>query len=188
MQMKKLVRVKTKQKMIISDTPMAPMEKVSLDIVGPFPVSKKGNNNILTIQCNFSKFCMAIPIQNATAEAVADAFIKRFICIFGAPLTILTDQGANFMSNLMKRVAKKFKISQVKTTAYHPQSNGSLERSHHSLSEYMKMYLDKDNDWDEYIELATLSYNTAQYEGHRFTPFELIFGKIARLPLYEITH
>ena len=67
-ELKKLVRVKTKQPMIITDTPMAPLEKVSLDIVGPFPVSKNGHNNILTIQCNFSKYCLAIPLRDATAE------------------------------------------------------------------------------------------------------------------------
>ena len=77
--------------MIITDTPMAPLEKVSLDIVGPFPVSENGHNNILTIQCNFSKYCLAISLRDATAESVADAFIKRFICIFVSPVTILTD-------------------------------------------------------------------------------------------------
>ena len=100
---------------------MAPLEKVSLDIVGPFPVSKNGNNNILTIQCNFSKYYLAIPLRDATAESVADAFIKRFICIFGSPVRILTDQGSNFMSSLMKRDANKFRIKQIKTTAYYPQ-------------------------------------------------------------------
>ena len=119
-QLKKLVRVKTKQLMIITDTPMAPLEKVSLDIVGPFTVSKNGHNNILTIQYNFSKYCLAIPLREATAESVADAFIKRFICIFGPPVTIFTDQGSNFMSSLMKRVAKKLRIKQIETTAYHP--------------------------------------------------------------------
>ena len=96
--------------MTITDTPMAPLKKVSLDVVGPFPVSKNGHNNILTIQCNFSKYCLAILLRDATAESVADAFIKRFICIFDSPVTILTDQGSNFMSSLMKRVAKKFRI------------------------------------------------------------------------------
>lgn len=52
----------------------------------------------------------------------------------------------------------------------------------------MKMYLNKDNEWDEYIEMAILSYNTSQHEGHKFTPYELIFGKIARLPSYELSY
>ena len=157
-ELKKLVRVKTK--------PMAPLEKVSLDIVGLFPGSKNSHNNILTVQCDFSKYCLAISLRDATAESVADAFIKRFICIFGSPVTILKDQGSNLMSILIKRVAKKFRIKQIKTTAYHPQSNGSLERSHHSLTEYMKMFIESNDTWDECLELATLCYNTVAHEGH----------------------
>ena len=84
--------------MIITDTPMALFEKVSLDIVGPFPVLKNGHNNILTIQCNFSKYCLAIPLRDATAGSVPDALIKSFLCIFGSPVTISTNQSSNFMS------------------------------------------------------------------------------------------
>ena len=164
---------------------MAPLEKVSLDIVDPFPVLKNGHNNILTIQWNFSKYCLVISLRDAAAESVADVFIKRFICIFDSPVTILTDQGSNFMSSVMRRVAKKFRIKQIKTTAYHPQSNGSLERLHHSLTEYMKMFIESNNTWDECLELPTLCYNTVAHEGHKFTPYELIFGRLARLPSSE---
>ena len=87
-QLNKFVRVKTKQPMIITD---APLEKVGLDIVGPFSVSKNGHNNILTIQCNFSKYSLAIPLTDTTVESVSHAFIKRFIWIFGSPVTILMD-------------------------------------------------------------------------------------------------
>lgn len=126
-QLKKLIRVKTKQKMVITTTPSTANQLVSLDILGPFPVSKNGYDNVLTIQCNFSKYCLVIPLKDATAEAVADAFIKRYICIFSSPTCILTDQGSNFMSKLKKDLAKIFKIEQVRTTAYHPESNGLLE-------------------------------------------------------------
>ena len=82
----------------------------------------------------------------------------------------------------MKRVANKFRIKQTKTTAHHPQSNGSLERSHHSLTEYMKMFIESNATWDECLELATLCYNTVEHEGPKFTPYEFIFGRLARLP------
>lgn len=88
------------------------------------------------------------------------------------------------MSNIMRRVAKKFRIKQIKTTAYHPQSNGSLERSHHSLTEYIKTALDKETR-DECLELATFCYNTVPHEGHQFTPYELVFGRLARVPSNE---
>jgi len=82
----------------------------------------------------------------------------------------------------MRAVARKFKITQYKTTAYHPQSNGSIERSHHVLWEYLKQFVDINHEWDEHLRLAMFSYNTSVHEGTRFTPHELIFGKMARVP------
>ena len=99
-------------------------------------------------------------------------------------LIILTDQGRNFLSNLMKKkkIAKRFKIKQIKTTAFHPQSNGSLERSHHALGEFLKQYSEEDNEWDQWVDIAMLNYNTCVQESTKHTPFEVVFGRLARLP------
>ncbi|KAL7291591.1 hypothetical protein TKK_0014634 [Trichogramma kaykai] len=181
-QLKKLVRVKTRQPMLITDTPGIPFYKIALDIVGPLPKSKNNFEYILTMQDNFSKFCLAVPLVDITAVSVADAFIKRFISIFGSPKVILTDQGSNFMSSLMKRLPKRFKIKQIKTTPYHAQSNGSLECSHHVLKEFLKQYTVSDDAWDEWVDLAILNYNTSVQESTKLTPYEIIFGRIANLP------
>ena len=160
-QLKKLVRVKTKQKMIITDHPCIPFFTVSLDIVGPLPKTKDNAEYILTMQDRFTKFLVGVPLKDQTATSVAHAFIKRFICTFGAPQAILTDQCTNFLSKLMKRVAKRFRIKQIKTTAFHPQTNGSLERSHSPLSEFLKMFTTKNSDW---VELAMFNFNTGKHE------------------------
>lgn len=186
-QTKKLIRIKTKQPMLITDTPFSSFEKISMDIVGPLPETSKGNSYILTIQDHLTKFSLAIPLKSITAIQVADALLKYFICIFGAPKIILTDQGTNFMSNLMKRFAKQFKIKQHRTTAFYPQANGALERSHLVLVEYLKQYVNKFTEWDELLEYATFSYNTSTHESTGYTPYELVFGKLARQPSSEIT-
>lgn len=181
-QIKKLVRVKTKQPMVITDTPGSAFDKVSMDIVGPLPTTRRGNTHILTIQDLLTKYSLAIPLQGTTSIDISDALTKQFFARFGAPRALLTDQGANFCSSLLKHVARKYRIKQYKTTAYYPQSNGSIERSHHVLAEYLKQYVDKNNDWDDFLEMAAFSYNTSCHEGTGFTPHELIFGKPARLP------
>lgn len=181
-QLKKLVRVKTKNPMVITDTPGTAFDKVAMDIVGPLPITKNGNQYILTIQDLLTKYSIGIPLKGITSIEIADAFTKRFICTFGAPKAVLTDQGSNFLSALMKHVAKKFKIKQYKTTSYHPQSNGSIERSHHVLSEYLKMHASRNEEWDEWCEMAMFSYNTSVHEGTQHTPHELVFGQIARTP------
>jgi hypothetical protein len=181
-QLKKLVRVKTKQPMILTDTPESAFDKISMDIMGPLPATRAGNVYILTIQDLLTKYSLAIPLHQANAINVADAFTNELICIFGAPKSILTDQGSHFLNSLMRNIAKKFKIKHYKTTAYRPQANGSIERSHHVLWEYLKQYVDRNNEWDKYLKLASFSYNTSVHEGTRYTPHELVFGRIARTP------
>lgn len=180
-QLKKLTRIKTKQPMILTDTPDASFDKVSIDIMGPLPTSPNGYNYILTIQDLLTKYSLAIPLRSASALEVADAFVQEFICIYGAPKALLTDQGSHFLNSLMRAIARKFRITHFKATAYRPQTSGSIERSHHVLWEYLKQFTIK-NDWDTHLKLASFSYNTSLHEGTKFTPYELVFGRIARVP------
>lgn len=184
-QVKKLVRKKTRQPMVITDTPDAAFDKISMDIMGPLPTSHNGNSYVLTIQDLLTKYSLAIPLAHAGAIDVAEAFTNEFICIYGAPRALLTDQGSHFVNSLMRTVARKFKISRCTTTAYRPQANGSVERSHHVLWEYLKQITDDRRDWDTHLKVACFSYNTSVHEGTKYTPHELVFGKIARLPTSE---
>lgn len=78
----------------------------------------------------------------------------------------------------MRVVARKFHITQFRTTAYRPQSNGSID----VLWEYLKQYVNQNCEWDEHLKLASFSYNTSVHEGTKYTPHELVFGKTARIP------
>ena len=181
-QLRKLTRIKTKSPMIITDTPGTAFEKISLDIMGPLPTSTRGYSYILTMQDLLTKYSVAVPLIEANSMSIADAFTKNFICIYGAPKAILTDQGTNFLSSLMRNLTKRFNIKHFKTTAYHPQSNGSLERSHHVLTEYLKNSITNDKEWDEHVALAMFSYNTSVHESTQYSPFQLVFGRLARTP------
>jgi len=85
----------------------------------------------------------------------------------------------------MRHVARKYKISTYKTAAYRLQSNGSIERSHHTLTEYLKQWSEK-HDWDKYVIYATKAYNISVHEGTKGTPYELVFGKTIRIPISSI--
>ena len=137
------------------------------------------------MQDQLSKSSLAAPLPNALATTIADAFIKNFICIFGAPKVVLTDQGRNFLSSLIQKIAKRFKMKIVRTTAFYPQSNGSLERSHHAQGEFLKQYSDKDCECDQWIDIAIFNYNTCVHDGTKHTPFEVVFGRLARSPSSE---
>ena len=82
----------------------------------------------------------------------------------------------------MERFSKRFKVKRIKTTAFNPQSNGSLERSHHALGEFLKQYTSADSDWDDWLDLAILKSNTCVSESTKHTPYEVVFGRLSRLP------
>ena len=141
------------------------------------------NAYILTIQCLLSKYVVAIPLSEANSLKIATAFLNNFIYIYGAPKTLLTDQDANFTSSLVKNITKMCKINKCTTTAYRSQSNESIERMHHVLKEYFKCYIANEKTWDKWLNCATFACNTSVHEGIKVTPYECVFGTIARAPV-----
>jgi hypothetical protein len=169
--------------MVITDTPERPFEKCALDIVGPLTITNQGNKYILTFQDNLTKFSKAIPIENQEARTIAKEFVTKIVLEHGTPEKILTDQGTNFTSEMFKNTCKLLKIEKIQTTAYHPESNGALERSHRTLAEYLRHYINDDQtDWDEWLPYAMFTYNTTPHSTTGFTPFELVYGHRPDLP------
>lgn len=171
-----------KEPMVITTTATRAMQKVNLDLVGPLPVTRNSNKYLLTIQCDLTKFAEAIPIRNQEANTVAEAFATKFICRHGIPDQILTDQGSNFMSNIFKETCKQLKIKKLNISAFRPESN-PVERSHRSLKEYLRIFIDKDQTtWDQWIPYAMFSYNSTPHSITNMSPFELLYGRQAKIP------
>jgi hypothetical protein len=167
--------------MVLRDTLGTAFDKVSMDIVGPLPTTESGNTYLLAIQDLLTKYSVAVPLKQATSSEIAEAIVEKFINSHTAPKAWITDQGSNFISSVMRHVARRYKISMYKTTAYRPHSNGYIERSHHVLMEYLKQWAGK-RDWDKYLTYAMKAYNTSVHEGTEFTPHELVFRRTARVP------
>jgi len=102
-QLKKLVRLKIRQPMVLTDTPGFAFDKVAMDVMGPLPRTRRGNRYILTIQDLLTKYSIAVPMEDTSAVTTAEAFVNNFICRFGCPKAILTDQGTNFLSYLIAK-------------------------------------------------------------------------------------
>jgi len=167
----------------ITDTLDKPFKKCALNIVGPLTITSIGNKYILAFQNNLTKFSKAIPIPNQEAITVAKKFITKIVLEYGIPEEILTDQGTNFTSDMFKNVCKLLKINKAQTTAYHPESNGALERSHRTLTEYLRHYINTDQtDWDEWLPYAVFTYNTTPHTATGCTPFELVYGHQTTFP------
>ena len=105
-QRNKMLSAKTKQPMRITDTPERVFEKVQMNIVGPLPITGKGNKYLLTLQDNLIKYSDAISLP--TIDSISVAIAEHFISRFGYPRVIHTDQGSNFVSAIMKNFYKIF--------------------------------------------------------------------------------
>ena len=102
----------------------------------------------------------------------------------GVPVEILSDQGAQFLSSVMKEVSRLLSIRQLVTTPYHPQCNGLVERFNGTLKEMLKrMCAEKPRDWDRYVAPLLFAYREVPQESLAFSPFELIYGHTVRGPM-----
>jgi len=105
-----------------------PLKELSVDIFGPIPASKKGNRFILVITDRFAKLTKCVALRRITPVSVASAIIDAWVSAYGPPDRIVLDQGPHFMLNFFISVMKMLGIETVRTTAYHPQTNGQIER------------------------------------------------------------
>ena len=160
-----------------------PFSKVIIDCVGPLPKTKSRNQYLLTIMCASTRFPEAISLTNITAPKISKALVN-FFTLVGLPKEIQSDQGSNFMSGLFQQVVFQLSAKQIKSSAYHPESQGALERFHSTLKNMIRTYcLDNEKDWDEGISLLLFAVRESVQESLGFSPFELVFGHSVRGPL-----
>ncbi|XP_072169909.1 uncharacterized protein [Diadema setosum] len=161
----------------------SPFRKIALDIVGPLPRSKKGNRYILVVCDYATRYPEAVPLPSIEAERVADELIRIFSRV-GIPHELLSDQGSNFMSLLMKQLCSSLGIKQIRTSPYHPQANGLVERFNATLKDMLKPYtLEGNVTWDDLIPYVLFAYREVPQESTGFSPFELLYGHRVRGPL-----
>lgn len=158
--------------------------RIATDIVGPLPLTKSNSKYILTVIDHFTRYAEFIALPDQTAETTAQALVQRIFTKFGVPEELISDQGTNFTSELMKQVCKLLRIRKLQTTAYHPMSNGRTERVHRTIPRMLSHYVNKNqSDWDELLPMINMAYNSQVHETTGFTPYELVYGKKMRTPL-----
>ena len=159
-----------------------PFRVVAMDIVGPLPRSSSGYQYLLTLMDLYTKYPEAVPLKRVTNEAVLEALLE-VISRHGIPEMILTDQGSVFMSKLTKSVCNVLGIEQIRTSPYHPQSDGALERWHACLKGMMKKADVELKNWDKSLKYLLFAYRDTPHSVTGFSPFELLFGRDVKGPL-----
>ena len=161
-------------------TPDVRFDKVHIDIVGPLPPSN-GYKYLLTCIDRFTRWPEAFPITDITAVSVAQAFTHTWISRFGVPSTVTTDRERQFESTLWTAFTQLLGTKHLRTTAYHPTSNGLIERFHRQLKASLKAQPHPEH-WTDALPLVLLRIRSALKEDIDFTAAELVYGTTLRLP------
>ena len=161
-----------------------PFQRVAIDLIGPIrPASDRKNRFILTLVDYATRYPEAAPLMNAETETVAEALVTMFSRV-GVPNEVLSDQGPQLMSRVMKEVSRLLSFRQLVTTPYHPQCNGLVERFNGTLKTMLvKMCEERPKDWDRYIAPLLFAYREVPQESLGFSPFELLYGRNVRGPM-----
>ena len=110
-----------------------PMERKAIDILGELPITERGNRYILVIGDYFTKWTECHAMPNMEASTVATIPIEQVVSRFGVPYIIHSDQGRQFESKVFAEMCKLLQITKTRTTAYHPKSDGMVERFNKTL-------------------------------------------------------
>ena len=161
-----------------------PMQVVAVDIVGPFPESESGNTYVLVAGDYFTRWMEAYAIPNQEATTVAQKLVDELFCRFSPPEQLHSDQGKQFESDVFKEVCGLLNIMKTRTTAYHPQRDGLVERFNRTLQDMIATTVkDHPFDWEQALPKVCMAYNTSVHSTTGYTPFYLMFGREARLPI-----
>ena len=154
------------------NTPIGkPWQMLAIDIL-VVPVSPNNNRYLLVIIDYFTKWAEAVPLPDQNAKSITKAVIK--LCSsFGIPDVIHSDQG----SLLFREMLTAFGIVKSRTTAYHPQGDGIVERFNRLLLQLLRCYTQQENDWEQYLPLVLYAYCTAPHSATGISPFKLMFGR-----------
>lgn len=184
-QRNKIQRKSFQAPMVITSQSTEPFERVSMDLVSYSDVSDSNNKYVLTLQDDLTRYVQAYPIPDKEANTVAQKLL-HYCQHYGVPKRFHSDQGTEFMNNIMKQLMKFFGSNHTFNTTYHPQTNGCLERFHATLRDHIRMYHNRRlKNWDQIIPFAIMCHNTSVNSSTGYTPHELLFGYKPR-PFYSI--
>lgn len=153
--------------------------EIHLDIVGPLPISN-GHQYLVTMIDRYTRWAEALPVVDITAPTIAFAVYTGWIARFGVPKFIVTDQGRQFESQLFHELSQRLGFQHKRTTGYHPQSNGMIERWHRSLKSAIMCH--NRSDWTEILPTVLIGLRTVIKEDLGFSPAELVYGTNIRIP------
>jgi len=158
-----------------------PAECIAIDWIGPLPLSKNRKTGILTIIDHYTRWAAAFALPRATTKHIVYILMNMWICQYGMPRVLMSDNGSVFKSHTMKKLCNMISVKQKFILPYQPSSNGINERFNGTIVNMIATYIGDKNqkDWDEYLPYSLFAYNTSTHPSTGYTPYMLMHGREA---------
>lgn len=152
------------------------------------PMTNSGNRYLIIFMEYLSKWVVAAALPSFDANSVANILLYSVILVHGHVERFLTDNGKNFIAEAIIVICQRLGIKKVNTSVEHPRSDGLVERINRTMKKALSIYCEKDpKNWDMYLPYLTFAINTSKQDSTGYSPFEVMFGRKAKLPsLQEI--
>ena len=162
-----------------------PFDRLGVDII-KFPTSASGKKYAVVFMDYLTKWPEVFATSDQTSSTIAELLVEHIITRHGVPSELLSDRGTAFLSKLMLEVYKIMGIKKANTTAYHPQTDGLVERFHRTLTDMLAKSVTKGGkDWDRMLPYVLFAYRTSKQGSTGESPFFLLYGRDARLPIED---
>uniref|UniRef100_A0A3B1IQI2 Gypsy retrotransposon integrase-like protein 1 n=1 Tax=Astyanax mexicanus TaxID=7994 RepID=A0A3B1IQI2_ASTMX len=162
----------------------APMERIAIDLMGPMNETDRHNRYILVAQDYFTKWVEAYALPNDQAVTVAEVLTSEWVCRYGAPQTLHSDQGSNFESEVFQKMCELLGVEKTRTTPFRPQSDGQVERFNATLQKILATTAERCHwDWDLMTPFAVMAYRATKHSSTGLTPNMMLFGRELTEPI-----
>jgi transposase InsO family protein len=158
------------------ELPSQPWTHIATDFITDLPESS-GCRNLLVVVDRFTKMAHFIPIQKREAASVARAYLNNVWKYHGFPEDVVSDRDATFTSQHFTNLYDYLAITRSMSTAYHPQSDGQMERMNQVIEAYVRSYCNfEKNDWADMLPMAEYAYNNSKHSTTKISPFYANYG------------
>ena len=154
-----------------------------MDIMGAFPKNVNGNCYILVAEDYFTKWIEAWAIPDQEAKTIAQKLLDDMFLRFSLPDRLHSDQGRQFEGKLIGELYKLLQVEKTHTTPYHPQGDGLVERANRTILDMLATVVKNRENWESHLRATCMAYNTSVQSTTGQSPFFLMFGGRARIPI-----
>ena len=162
-----------------------PNQRMHCDLFGPLKISGNAKKYILCMTDAFTKYVELVALPDKEALTVTSAIFNRWICRYGTPLEIVSDQGKEFTNKLSEELYVLLQLKHQTTSARHPQCNAAAEVCNKTIAKYLNSFVDQSTlDWELYLAPLMFCYNTSFHRSIKHSPYFLTFGMEPRLPAF----